>query len=72
MCRRGSREFVAEMAPVVGNVPVRPATPFNVAVGATIGILLAVLVSLWSVFLTGRRGQAAKATSISGRWPDDT
>jgi len=68
----GSREFVAETVPVVGDVPVRPATPFNVAVGVTIGILLAVLVSLWSVFLTGRRGQAAKATSISGRWPDDT
>lgn len=68
----GSREFVAETAPVVGNVPVRPATPFNVAVGATIGVLLAVLVSLWSVFLTGRRGQAARTTSIPGRWPDDT
>lgn len=66
----GSREFVAETAPVAGDVPVRPATAFNVAVGVTAGMLLATLVALWSMLLTGPRGEAAGGTTASGREPD--
>jgi hypothetical protein len=67
----GSREFVAETGPVVGDLPVRPAMAFNVVVGATAGMLLAILVALWSMLLTGSRAEAATRTGISSRQPDE-
>lgn len=66
----GSREFVAETASIVEDAPVRPATAFNVVVGATAGMLLAILVALWSMLLTGSRAETAGRTGTSSRQPD--
>ena len=66
----GSREFVAETAPVVGDAPVRPAIAFNAVVGATAGMLLAILIALWSVLLTGSCAENAVRQGTSSRQPD--
>jgi len=67
----GSREFVAETAPVVGDAPVRPATAFNVVVGATAGMLLAILIALWTMLLTGPRAETAGRQGASSRQLDE-